>query len=58
MADPSRIPEAIGRLERFRNCIAHNRFIMEDDLENFEKAKTIVDYVYSKFLTRFNAGFK
>ena len=33
----SRVPEAIGRLENFRNNIAHNRYISENDIENFKK---------------------
>lgn len=48
----SRIPEAIGRLEKFRNNIAHNRYNTETDIENFKKAKSIVDDVHNSFITR------
>lgn len=48
----ARVPEAIGRLEEFRNGIAHNRYVSENDVENFRKAKSIIDDVYSHFLAR------
>lgn len=48
----SRIPEAIGRLENFRNNIAHNRYISVNDIVNFNGAKTIINDVYSTFLTK------
>ena len=48
----SRIPEAIGRLENFRNNIAHNRYVSGNDVENFGKAKNIIDDVYDVFLTK------
>jgi len=52
----SRVPEAIGRLESFRNCIAHNRFISENDVENFRRAKSIVDEIYNRFVSQLSAG--
>lgn len=48
----SRIPEAIGRLEEFRNNIAHNRSVSRNNIENFNKAKIIINDVYSNFLTK------
>lgn len=48
----ARVPEAIGRLEDFRNCIAHNRFTSENDIENFEKAKGIINDVYNNFIDK------
>lgn len=52
----SRIPEAIGRLEDFRNGIAHNRYLVEPEIENFEKAKNIIDEVYGVFIQKFKNG--
>lgn len=48
----AKVPEAIGRLEDFRNCIAHNRYISEGDLENLRKAKSIIDEVYAQFIAK------
>jgi len=48
----SRIPEAIGRLENFRNNIAHNRYVSGNDIENFKMAKTIINDVYCNLLTK------
>lgn len=47
--EATRIPEAIGRLEGFRNDIAHNRYLSSKSIENFSKAKEIIDDVYDKF---------
>ena len=52
----SRIPEAIGRLENFRNNIAHNRYVSGNDVENFEKARSIIDDVYDNFLIKLKNG--
>ena len=52
----SRIPDAIGRLENFRNNIAHNRYISENDVENFKKAKGIIDEIHNIFLMRLKEG--
>ena len=49
----SRIPEAIGRLESFRNAIAHNRYLSLKDIENFEKAKGIIQEVYNVYVEKF-----
>jgi|GEM_PF-5903808 len=49
----SRIPEAIGRLESFRNAIAHNRYLSSRDIENFEKAKGIIQEVYNVYVEKF-----
>lgn len=48
----SRIPEVIGRLENFRNNIAHNRYVSRNDVENFKKARSIIDNVHDVFLTK------
>lgn len=47
--EATRIPEAIGRLEGFRNDIAHNRYLSSKSIENFSKAKEIIDDVYDNF---------
>ena len=47
--EATRIPEAIGRLEGFRNDIAHNRYLSSKSIENFLKAKEIIDDVYDIF---------
>lgn len=52
----ARIPEAIGRLEKFRNNIAHNRYTSANDIENFRKAKGIIDGVYNDFLAKLKSG--
>jgi hypothetical protein len=52
----SRIPEAIGRLESFRNNIAHNRYLQTNDVGNFETAKSIIDHVYNSFLNHLKDG--
>ena len=49
----SRIPEAIGRLESFRNAIAHNRYLSLKDIENFNKAKEIIQQVYDVYVEKF-----
>lgn len=49
----SRIPKAIGRLESFRNAIAHNRYLSLKDIENFEKAKGIIQEVYNVYVEKF-----
>lgn len=48
----SRIPEAIGRLESLRNTIAHNRYLLFEDIENFRKAKDIIDEVYYAYIEK------
>ncbi|TET90490.1 MAG: hypothetical protein E3J35_06380 [Methanomassiliicoccales archaeon] len=52
----SRVPEAIGRLENLRNNIAHHRYVSENDVENFERALSIVDDVHNAFLDRLGSG--
>ena len=52
----SRIPEAIGRLESFRNAIAHNRYLSIEDIENFNKAKEIIQEVYNVYIEKFKSG--
>lgn len=52
----SQVPKAIGKLENFRNNIAHNRYISKNDIENFKKAKDIIDDVHSEFLTKSKSG--
>jgi len=48
-----RIPEAISRLESFRNAIAHNRYLSSKDIENFNKAKEIIQEVYDTYDAKF-----
>jgi len=49
----SRIPEAIGRMENLRNVIAHNKYVSDNDLENFGRARDIIDRVYDAFFAKF-----
>lgn len=49
----ARIPEAIGRVENFRNIIAHNRHLGETDIGNFRIAKSIIEEVHAIFMGRF-----
>ena len=49
----SRIPKAIGCLESFRNAIAHNRYLSPKDIENFNKAKEIIQEVYDVYVEKF-----
>lgn len=49
----ARIPEAIGRVENFRNIIAHNRHLGETEIGNFRIAKSIIEEVHAIFISRF-----
>ncbi|MCD6155115.1 MAG: hypothetical protein J7J22_05055, partial [Candidatus Verstraetearchaeota archaeon] len=53
MPELGRISEAVGRLEEFRNTIAHNRHLSEEVIENFRKAKEIVEEVYESYIEKF-----
>jgi hypothetical protein len=52
----SSIPAAIGRLEKVRNSIAHNRFLSKNDISQFNKAKNDIDYIYELFVNKFKKG--
>jgi hypothetical protein len=52
----SNIPEAIGRVENFRNIIAHNRYLKEDDIEKFRTAQSIIETIHSNFVKKLQNG--
>ena len=56
MPELGRISEAVGRLEEFRNTIAHNRHLSKEAIENFRKAKEIVEEVYEPYIEKFRVG--
>jgi len=56
MPELGRISEAVGRLEEFRNTIAHNRHLSKGAIENFRKAKEIVEEVYEPYIEKFRVG--
>ncbi len=44
------LEKIIGRLERSRNSIAHNRYLSEKDIENLKKASEMIDSIYNELL--------
>ena len=56
MPELGRISDAVGRLEEFRNTIAHNRHLSKGAIENFRKAKEIVEEVYKLYTEKFRVG--
>lgn len=44
------LEKIIGRLEKSRNNIAHNRYLSEKDIENLKKASGMIDDIYNELL--------